>query len=55
MRQINSDEIEVVSGGSLLAVPLTVIGMIGAVAAFGYMVGKDMAERDNGITCRNKV
>jgi len=39
--ELNMNEVEQVSGGNLL-----ILGSVGAVAAFAYQVGKDMAARD---------
>lgn len=48
MRELTVAEMEQVDGGNIV---LAVIGIAGAVFAFGYQVGKDMAERDAGGDC----
>ncbi|HDS1631986.1 MULTISPECIES: hypothetical protein [Stenotrophomonas] len=40
--ELDMNEVEQVSGGN----PLVVAGTVGAVLAFAYQVGKDMAARD---------
>jgi lactobin A/cerein 7B family class IIb bacteriocin len=46
MRELTVNEMEQVDGG-VVEVVLAVVAAVGAVFAFGYSVGKDMAERDN--------
>ncbi|HEY9255651.1 MAG TPA: hypothetical protein VIP30_14070 [Stenotrophomonas sp.] len=46
IRELEPFEIEQVSGGNPM-----LLGLLGGVIAFGYMVGKDMALRDN-LQCR---
>lgn len=42
IRELEPFGIEQISGGNPL-----LLGFLGSVVAFGYMVGKDMAMRDN--------
>lgn len=49
MKTLNHNEVATVSGG---ADPVTItITVIGMVVAAGYMIGKDLAERDNAMSC----
>lgn len=43
MRELTMNELDHVDGG----INPLVAGLVGAAFAFGYQVGKDMAERDN--------
>lgn len=43
IKELSPQQVLSVSGGNALVVA----GMAGAVLAFAYQVGKDMAERDN--------
>lgn len=45
MRDLTDNEISDVSGGLILEVFVAVGGLL----AFGYSVGKDLAERDNAL------
>lgn len=44
MRELKPEELAAVAGGLN---PLMVLGMAGGFFAFGYGVGKDLAQRDN--------
>lgn len=48
IRSLSCAEIESVSGGPIvIATPILIATAICAIFAFGYEVGKDLAERDN--------
>lgn len=48
MRELTINEIEQANGGNaVIAVVTLTVTTVGAMFAFGYSVGKDMAERDN--------
>lgn len=49
MMTLNHNELASVSGGTdPVTITITVVGM---VIAAGYMIGKDLAERDNAMSC----
>lgn len=45
--ELNSFEIEEIAGGPFPVLAALAFTVISAMSAGGYMVGKDMAERDN--------
>jgi hypothetical protein len=50
MIELSTVEIEQVNGGVFFVAAALAFTVISAMAAGGYMVGKDMAERDNART-----
>lgn len=48
MRDLNELEVANVSGG---VISMEALVAVGSILAFAYMVGKDLAERDNALQC----